>query len=199
MAQAEDLATKIQSFLNQMDNKRLKVTINMSPSTNMDSNSPVFFPMDFNVDVIFIGSEAEPSSFTVFTDEQNKLDLDDVLSWGDSDFFSTPDESKAYFDLVSFLRTGKLPSQKAGFIRLYRGMSSKERDAWEAGQTIPDGKFFTNKATAEFSQDISGEVPDLYSFLVDNRVVTETSPGEFQTTQESKLNGKKIVPLEDES
>lgn len=191
--QALELRASIEVFLGAIGSPA-SVVLEMSPSSNYETSLPVFYPMDFQIKMIFPGSEELEPSVTVFTDENKSLTVDDVLSWGDSDFFSNEKEMKDYFGLVEFLRTGKMPSQQKGFIRLYRGMSIAEHDAWASGETIPAGKYFTSSPTAEYAQDISGEFPELFSFQVDRGVIYETSSGEYQTSMESRLEGKKIVP-----
>ena len=130
--------------------------------------------------------------FTVFADGAG-YDVDDVLSWGDRDFFDDPVEQKAYFELVEYLRTGRLP-KRGGYIKLYRGMSTDEYAKWERGQKIPAGKFFTSRRSSALAQDVSGKFPELFTFTVSQDIVTETDPGTFQLTQSGRLKGKKIEP-----
>lgn len=191
--QALELLSRIEGFLDTVGSDA-SVVLEMSPGENYETRLPVFHPMDFSLKMTFPGSEALEPSMTVFTDEDKGMMVDDVLSWGDGDFFSNNREMTDYFGLVEFLRTGKMPEQKKGFVRLYRGMSPKEYDAWQSGGTIPAGKYFSSSPTAEYAQDISGEFPELFSFLVDRGVVYETSHGEYQTSGEARLDGKRIVP-----
>jgi len=131
--------------------------------------------------------------FTLFV-EGNKFDPEDVLSFGDADFFEDMAEQKAYFDLVEYFRSGKLPEKKQGFLKLYRGMSVEEYQNWQRGQKIPAGKYFTSDKTSALAMDISGEYPELFSFMVDASIVAETDRKTFQLTDDAKLRGKKIVP-----
>ena len=165
-------SSKIEGFLSGVGSSA-SVVLEMSPGENYETKSPVFYPMDFSLMMTFPGSEALEPNMTVFTDEDNGMDVDDVLSWGDGDFFSNDREMRDYFGLVEFLRTGKMPEQKKGFVRLYRGMNPKEYGAWQSGGAIPAGKYFSSSPTTEYAQDISGEFPELFSFLVDRGVVYE--------------------------
>jgi hypothetical protein len=188
-----DLLSRIEGYLNSAGSDA-SVVLEMSPGEDYDTRSPVFYPMDFGLTMYFPGSKVLEPSLTIFTDENKELAIDDVLSWGDHDFFSNEKEMQDYFGLVEFLRTGKMPGQQQGSIRLYRGMSPKEYEAWQGGATIPPGKYFTSKSSTEYAQDISGEFPELFSFIVDRSIIYETSPGEYQTSDNSRLDGKKIVP-----
>ena len=78
---------------------------------------------------------------------------------------------------------------------LYRGMSSEEFQKWESGEIIPKGKFFTSQATNQYAQDISGQYPELFRFRVRDDAVIQTSPDTYQIMRDSKLEGKKIVPI----
>ena len=143
-------------------------------------------------------------SVTVFV-EGNKIEVDDVLD--DDDFFTKPSDHSNYDALVYFLRTGKLPKEKPlKFIKLYRGMSSVEMRHWQAGATIPVGKFFTTKATGSFAYDDPDlqkkikENPEfsygLEEFYARNDAVSERDSSIYITIKESKLDEKgRIVPL----
>lgn len=146
---------------------------------------------DPSLSVKFKGRK-EPD-FTLFVDG-NKFEPEDVLSFGDTDFFEDMSEQKAYFDLVDYFRSGRLPEKKQGFLKLYRGMSIGEYQNWQKGQKIPAGKYFTSDKTSALAMDVSGEYPELFFFMVDAGIVAETDRKTFQLTQGGKLRGKKIVP-----
>lgn len=132
--------------------------------------------------------------FTVFPHGSQFL-VEDVLSVGDRDFFDDPAEEGMYFDLVDYIRTGKLPGKDQGFIKLYRGMTRPEYREWQRGGIIPKGKFFTSNKSSALAQDIPGVYPDLYTFQVDRSVVRETDHGTFQLIKPARLEGEKsIVP-----
>lgn len=198
MAQAEEMRAKIQGFLQAIGSKA-SVIVKLRPAMSYDTGGPVLYPMDFSLDMDFgPGHKSFSPEMTVFTDEQGKYTVDDVLSFGDRDFFDSDAESQAYFQLVEFVRTGRIPGkEKPAFVKLYRGMNPEEFFAWERGDTIPKGKFFTSEPTAEYAQDISGEVPELFSFLVRNDAVAQTDPGTYQTMVDTTMgSGKRITPLE---
>lgn len=135
-----------------------------------------------------VGLADDPATaFTVFTDTDGSLSewqdgVGDVLDPTDPDFFPADDT------------TGKVRGDKiTGDSTLYRGMSAAERSAWDAGEPIPVGKFFTSEPTANMAQDIAGEFPELHEFTVANNDVVETDPGVFQLIRPATLRDGKIA------
>lgn len=203
MAQAEALKSELAKFLGATGTDA-SLVLETSPAQD-EYKMDVYFPMDFSMDVRFPGSEEDWSpNMTLFSIDENgqptgKYQVDDVLEWGDTDLFQDDNQRTTYFQLVEFLRSGRLPHEKGQkFISLYRGMSTDEYVNWERGQVIPRGKFFTSQRTSQLAQDISGQFPELFSFRVREDAVSETSPGTYQTIMETILKGKKIVPSEGE-
>jgi hypothetical protein len=164
--------------------------------------SKILYPINLDIDITF-GKERqfETPNFSLWPmeNEQGEIlgyEVENVLEWADTDFFENDDERKFYFGLVDFFRTGQLPAQKGkNFIKLYRGMSTDEYVKWERGDIIPKGKFFTSTPTTQFAEDIPGKFPELFSFSVRDDAVAQTSPGTYQIITDSRLDGKKIVPV----
>ena len=202
LQQAQSVLAILESFAATTD-KQVKFVLEPNFSTTYLSNVEIIYPLNFSVDVMFSGErEAEPPSFTLFAknDEKEnftgKYDVDDILEWGDSDFFINNEERNFYFNLIDYIRTGKLPKDRGTkFITLYRGMSSEEYNKWLAGEVIPAGKFFTTKPTSQMAMDISGEIPELYRVRARDDIVSQTSEDVYQTNVETKMIGNKLVPL----
>lgn len=143
---------------------------------------------------------------SVFLDETNKLNIDDVID--DPDFFRNSEDQIAYDGLIYFLRTGKLPKEKpVKFIQLYRAMSSEELQKWSQGHVIPKNKYFTDKYTSSLAYDDPDlekkkqKNPDfsygIERFSVRNDCVVERDAHHFITVKECKMNENgKIVPIE---
>jgi hypothetical protein len=203
VAQFEALKAELGRFLGATG---LDATIRLVPNLSQDQyGSDSYYPLNFTMDVQLAGGfEDMPPNMTLFANEDDKgnflgnYQVDDVLEWADTDFFQDDAQRTAYFQLVEFARSGRLPSERKGgkFVTLYRGMSPEEHLAWERGQAIPRGKFFASQPTAQFAQDIAGQFPELFSFRVREDAVVETSPGTFQTMTETTLKGRRIVPVE---
>lgn len=113
------------------------------------------------------------------------LTVEEPLDITDPDYFPAgrPDLSGRYADALDAVRGVK----REGFVTLHRGMSTAEAEAWEAGEEIPVGKFFTSSRTADMAQDVSGEFPELYSWKVARADVVETEPGVFQLRRNARL------------
>jgi len=141
---------------------------------------------------VVVGKGSMAPGFTVFARGSNFV-VDDVLDVGDPDFFPEGSKQETYFNLVEYMRSGKLP-QKAGEekLKLYRWMSDDEYEAWRGGERIPTGKFFTS---SKKSADIAGPMVDRYVFTVDGSIVRQTDQGTFQLIFPGKLTGRgEIVP-----
>jgi hypothetical protein len=196
LKEANEVKSKIETFAATLQNPQMRFILKADPAENYETKSPTYDSPTFQIELISPHTEEsmEPN-FTLFVTE-DKITIDDVLDWGDTDFFTDDSVKAAYFGLIDYLRTGQLPQEKGKkFITLYRGMSPEEFQKWESGEIIPRGKFFTSQATNQYAQDISGQYPELFRFRVRDDAVSQTSPDTYQIMRDSKLEGKKIVPI----
>jgi len=197
--QAEELKAKIQQLISVSLPPNLNVNIQITPNLATDEyRSPVIYPAGFSLELDFGSENTMSPSMTLFYDEESKsYQVDDVLDFGDTDFFEGQGDAEFYFDLVNFIRTGKLPNQEpAKFVTLYRGMSNDEFMAWLSGQTIPKGKFFTSQRTNALAQDISGEFPELFTFKVRSDAIRQTTEDTYQLIKDSHMDqSKRITPI----
>jgi len=208
-AQGQALTRKLQgellSFIAATARPDVSFVIHEQAGTDAATNMPNFKLLDFSIDFVFSRPSEnsyssnewipETPSFTLFVNEDGSYQPEDILSWGDNDFFFNQQEMQLYFQVIDFLRSGKLPAQKGSkFIKLWRGMSPKEYQAWQRGQIIPQGKFFTSVRTEQFAQDVAGEFPELFSFKIRDDIIAETGDKAFQTMVDAKLENGKIVP-----
>lgn len=211
MAQVEEVKGRLIAFAQAM---KTDCSFDITPNIGEDSltKEKHLYPISFHVEIHFPnrpeGFDYGPS-FSMFDkatedgqpilDKTGKMqyDVDDVIDWGDTDFFTNNNESQFYFQLIDYIRSGTLPAEKPiSFLKLYRGMSPEEFVKWEQGEVIPKGKFFTSVATSQFAQDVSGQFPELFSFRVRSDALAETSPQTFQLMRDCKMEtGKKIVPI----
>jgi hypothetical protein len=197
MAQVEDLKAKLQSFSASMNRNDISFSVTPNLAFNDLTKAPVFYPLNFSIEIISSTQDRmhENPNFSMFVNDDGSIIIEDVLEWGDTDFFADDAERSFYFGIIDYMRTGKLPQEREKkFITLYRGMSAEEHNAWQSGKTIEKGKFFTSSPTSQFAQDISGQFPELFRFRVRNDSVTETGPGTFQIMVDSKMEGNKITP-----
>jgi len=197
--QAEELKAKIQQLVAVSLPPNLNVNIQIIPNlaTN-EYNTPVIYPAGFSLKLDFGSENTLPPSMSLFYDEESKgYQVDDVLDFGDTDFFEGQGDAEFYFDLVNFIRTGNLPNQQpVKFVTLYRGMSNDEFMAWLSGQTIPKGKFFTSQKTNALAQDISGEFPELFTFKVRSDAIRQTTEDTYQLIKDCHMDqAKKITPV----
>ena len=165
-------------------------------STLLDNNASDYgmFDVKFGKQSIYSQDRVDLPSMSVWAHD-NKLHVDDVMDINDTEVFKTPLQKAMYVSALKSLRG----EATEGRIKLYRGMSAKERASWGVGDTIPAGKYFTNIATSQYAQDIAGEFPELHSFLVDAVNIVETDPGSFQLLQDSTLSKLGIISAKSES
>lgn len=134
--------------------------------------------------------------FTVWTFEDGTIQVEDIIDIGDTAYFPGGPESETamnYTKLIDAAR-GQTAADDSP-ITIYRGMSDREINAWDAGEEIPAGKFFTNQPTASYAQDIPGEPPTLQTFSVPRSLLIEVAPGEFQLRQKARMRNGKIEAL----
>jgi hypothetical protein len=78
-------------------------------------------------------------SFTMFVDsETRKYQIDDILEAGDRDFFKNPSVEADYFNLVNFLKSGKLKKTKS--VTVYTARPRKDREVIQ--KLVDKGLFF---------------------------------------------------------
>lgn len=195
--QAASLKAKIQQLISVSLPKELNVQIELKPEIGTDADGVTrIYPLGFSVKMDF-GFETMPPHISLFPREDENYEVDDVLDFGDKDFFTGQGDSEFYFNLVNFLRTGRLPAEEpVKFITLYRGMSNEEFMAWLSGQTIPKGKFFTSQKTQALAQDISGQFPELFTFKVRSDATRQTTKGTYQLIKDCQMDqNKRITPI----
>lgn len=138
---------------------------------------------------------------SIFIDENNKYIVDDIID--DPDFFEIPKTREEYSNLISYIRTGRLPKdQPIKWLTLYRQMSTDEYAAWLSGAEIPVDKFFTSKPTGAFAYDDpnleskakQGISVGLERFKVRSDAVAETDANIYVTKVPAILQNGRIIP-----
>lgn len=132
---------------------------------------------------------AEVPQFTVLL-KDDKWEVWDMASMDDfREMGVTEAEQEEYFKLVNAVR-GRKPG---GFSFLHRGMSRSEWEAWERGEEIPAGKWFTSEKTVERAADIEGVFPELFTVKIRNEDVVEVDEGSFQLVRPMVMKRKGVL------
>ncbi len=149
---------------------------------------------DFNVEMR-ADPDAHPDDrpgFTVWTFEDGTIEVEDVVPTDDRAFFPGGPESETAAQYVALIDAARGTVPDNSTVTIYRGMSDAERDAWDRGDEIPAGKFFTDQPTSAYAQDISGAPPSLHTFEIPRSMLVEVAPGEFQLRQRARETDGRI-------
>jgi hypothetical protein len=179
-----ELESKLKRFVGARD---VDLVIELRP---LESDAGIDSLENPTVNVKMMVRQRDNPDMTVFLGD-GRLEVDDVLDFGDSDFFDNEEQSANYLDLVDYLRTGRLKQE--GELKLYRQMADAEMMLWRTGKSIPAGKWFASSKSKASGVDVSGEFNEIYTLSVDASVVRQTDPGVYQTVVSTKLVGKKLV------
>jgi hypothetical protein len=133
-------------------------------------------------------------SFTFWVDPDT---VEDVLEYGDTDFFADEDAQADYFALVGALRNpGK---RDTGTVALYTARPRKDRSRYEGARDIPAGIFLTTDMSraAGIAHDLGGgTVRDIWGVRVEKRYLVQTlDTGRLQDYQAVAPSGRKTVPV----
>jgi len=144
---------------------------------------------------IEFGSSSMAPSFTYFMLD-GKIEIDDILEGGDTEFFTDNKVQSDYFNLVKELRNPG-SSQKGKILTLYTARPIKDRELYMYAQEVPSNLFLTsNYSSAEgIARDLGGneEIRDVWKIRIDSRYLINTldSPMEKQY----QVVGEGMVPV----
>lgn len=134
---------------------------------------------------IYVGQGEDAPSFSYFVFE-GKLEIDDVIEGGDTDFFKTPQLQADYFNLINELRNPGSTS-KGRVLTLYTARPVSDRKLYQDAKTLPVNLFLTNSWNhAEgLAHDLAGsqEPRDVYKVRIDSRYLTQTLDGPIKYYQ----------------
>jgi hypothetical protein len=134
---------------------------------------------------IEFGVDINAPSFTYFTLD-GKIEIDDVLEAGDSDFFTNSKIQSDYFNLVKELRRPGSSSGQGKVLTLYTARPIQDRHIYMEAKVVPSNLFLTsNYNSAEgIALDFAGRegTRDVWKIRIDSRYLVQTldSPMEKQ-------------------
>lgn len=194
---AAETATKVinqtKQNLNQMrqliESTIQRIEWNGSPVTLIASEPPTIYGFqgpDYSEPVetaeVTIGSQTAwggTPSFTMFGDFQNntlnKIEIDDILEGGDTDFFTDPKIQSDYFNLVAELKNpGRSQKELDKVITLYTARPIQDRKIYMNAQTIPPNIFLTNsyQNAVGLAQDYGKR--DVWRVRIQQRYIIQT-------------------------
>lgn len=122
-----------------------------------------------------------PASFTLFvdwdenSDEIVKIEVDDILEGGDTDFFADNTITADYFNLVSELQhPGRSAQQQDKILTLYTARPAEHRQQYLEAHEIPPNIFLTSsyQSAVGMSQDFSKR--DVWRVRIKSRYLVQT-------------------------
>lgn len=141
---------------------------------------------------ITLGDNEDSPSFSLFFID-GKMEIDDILEGGDSDFFQTAVEQADYFNLIAELKKPGSTSGKGKILTLYTARPVKDRGRYQDATTVPANIFLTDSPdhVDGLANDLSsGERRDIWKVRINSKYVILTKdhyPRYYQVTKESPV------------
>lgn len=128
--------------------------------------------------LVDFGQDDMAPNFSYFLDAENsKIEVDDVLEAGDSDFFTTPQMQRDYFSLIKELKNPG-SSQKQGRRKvLYTARPVSDRGVYLQNKRIPSNIFLSSSfSDAEgIGMDLSSSGGrDIWKVIIDGNYLIQT-------------------------
>lgn len=212
----EEADSEINSIMNQTkDNVNIIVQLVQQAISNIDwNNSPVVVEADmppgenyggpnYLMPVedasIIVGGQSSwggAATFTVFMNNGQLSEVDDVLEAGDEEFFTDPKIQQDYFSLV---REMKHPGsgQSVKIITLYTARPVQDRALYENAQAVPSNLFMTTSfdRAEGIGMDLGGSSGnrDIWKVRIEQKYLIETlNTGQVRDYQ---VIGDGMVPI----
>lgn len=195
ISRAESETDRVVEIVDAACKRALNFRSSVVVSPYFNKSSEDYLPKSFGVK---FGDQSNAPFFTLFVDG-NKVEVDDIIEGGDTDFFEDVESQADYFNLIGELRSpGSTTRGKT--IRLYTARPTKDRDFYMRSNEIPANVFLTSKLDeAEgLASDLgSNEVRDVWSVKVNTRFLVETLRSgtnvHYQTTQDTPHSGMDLL------
>jgi hypothetical protein len=137
-----------------------------------------------------------PSSFTLFMNDGQPAEIDDILEAGDGDFFTDPKIEQDYFNLAKELKyPGSGKNQKT--VTLYTARPVEDRSTYENAQAVPSNLFMTTSydRAEGIGMDLGGSsgVRDIWKVRIEQKYLMETL--NTGTLRDYQVIGDGMVPV----
>lgn len=134
-------------------------------------------------------------NFTYFQAD-GKVEIDDILEAGDTDFFTDPKAQSDYFNLVKEIRSPGSTGKGGKVLALYTARPYKDRRMYMEAQEVPSGLFLTNRydSALGLASDLQGGEPrrDVWKIRIDSRYLVQTLDG---MEKQYQIVGDGMVPV----
>lgn len=188
----EQIKTKIEEAIHRINNFSVDV-IRIVPNPGYSEYSyKETYMQPGNSAVVYLGKgDYMMPSFSYFTDG-DKVEVDDILEGGDTDFFSSNEIQANYFNLIRELKNPGSPQKPGKKKYLYTARPVSDRNFYINTKTIPNNIFLTdNYNDAEgIAMDFGSR--DIWKVVIDERYLVQTLDGSIKHYQ---VVGDNTVPV----
>lgn len=181
--EAEKIKTLIEEAISRIpfwNNSAIKIEINVPTE---ERNRPLFEKGDSAY--IYVGSGEMAPAFSFFQIE-GRIEIDDVIEGGDTDFFNSPNLQADYFNLINEIKRPNSTNQGKN-LTLYTARPVKDRDTFIDATTLPINIFLTNDYNhAEgLAIDLAGtdKIRDIWKIRMNSKYLTQTLDGPIKYYQ----------------
>jgi hypothetical protein len=185
------IKNKIEEAIQRMNNFNID-TIRIVPNPGYSEySSKETYMQPSTSAVVYLGTDDFMPSFSYFIDGE-KVEIDDILEGGDTDFFTSNDVQRDYFNLIRELKNPG-SSQKSGKKKhLYTARPVSDRNFYLNNKTIPNNIFLTDNYNdvEGIAMDFGGR--DIWKVVIDERYLVQTLDGRIKHYQ---VVGDNFVPV----
>lgn len=152
-----------------------------------DINGPILEKTDSAYIAVGTG---EMAPYFLFFQIDGKIEIDDVIEGGDTDFFETPQIQADYFNLINEIKRPN-STNKGKILTLYTARPSKDRDQLLNSKILPINIFLTNNYNhAEgLAVDLGGK-RDIWKIKIDSKYLVQTLDGLIKYYQVTSNNAE---------
>jgi hypothetical protein len=125
--------------------------------------------------LIEFGQEDMSPNFSYFVDGDN-IDIDDVLEFGDNDFFENKSNTQNdYFMLIREIKNPRSTQTAGRFLKLYTARPSSDRNIYMDATTVPGGIFLADNLyhVEGLSVDFGGN-RDIWKVVINEQYLFKT-------------------------
>lgn len=155
--------------------------ITIKPNVSFYMNRPDFTKPATSATVA-LGNDDFAPSFSLFFHGQ-KIDVDDILESGDTDFFTSSNIQNDYFRLIKELKNPGSSKKVSKKLVLYTARPKKDRETYINASSIPSNIFLAKDYNTAEGYALEFRDRDIWKVTIEERYLIQTNdyPKEYQT------------------
>lgn len=152
-----------------------------------DIHGPILEESDSAYITVGVG---EMAPYFLFFQVDGKIEIDDVIEGGDTDFFETPQIQADYFNLINEIKHPN-STNKGKILTLYTARPAKDRNQLLNSKILPINIFLTNDYNhAEGLAIDLGRKRDVWKIKIDSKYLIQTLDGLVKYYQVTSNNAE---------